>query len=341
MSKSKIQWTERTWNPLAGCTRASEGCDNCYAAVMSHRLEAMALADIANGKSPGKKAKYIGTTSKAKNGHIAFNGKINLDYDAINEPHTWKKPVMVFVNSMSDLFHKDVRFEFIVKVFQVMVDTPQHTYQVLTKRPERMKGLVNLIFPSESVPSHIWLGTSVENQEQANIRIPHLLATNAKIKFLSCEPLLGEINLNSSLGGTRWIGGQRGCRGTHKGIGTDDCPKYLHHHHDDRCKKGINWLICGGESGHNARPMNTNWARSLRDQCISASVPFYFKQFGEYIDIDSAIAIGLTNSYDGKYSPYTYISSTSLPYLKVGKSKSGHVLDGKTWQEFPVIGGDE
>jgi protein gp37 len=327
MSKTKISWTERTWNPLAGCTRASEGCDNCYAAVMSHRLEAMALADIVNGKSPGKKAKYIGTTSKAKNGHIAFNGKINLDYDALNEPYAWKKPVMVFVNSMSDLFHKDVPLEFVAKVFQVMVDTPQHTYQVLTKRPERMEGIIDWIFSGNEVPSHIWLGTSVENQEQANIRIPHLIDTNAKIRFLSCEPLLGGIDLAKAMQFT----------------------------HEDNEGYGIvplnylSWIIAGGESGKKARPVHPNWLRLLRDQCASYDVPYFLKQWGEYAPAGEwydTVHCFLMDSRTGMQSPVVggwkkwNDAKYYEPMRKFGKKMSGNVLDGKVWQEFPVIGGD-
>src|SRR5215212_4393539 len=135
---SKIEWTDVTWNPLAGCTRASRGCDHCYAAVMALRLEAMAHADVRAGREIGHKAKYIGTARKNAAGHVAFVGTVNLDYEALTEPFAWRKPRRVFVNSMSDLFHKDVPYDFVARAFAVMAMTPEHTYQVLTKRPERI-----------------------------------------------------------------------------------------------------------------------------------------------------------------------------------------------------------
>jgi protein gp37 len=206
---------------------------------------------------------------------------------------------------MSDTFHKSVPFEFIDKIFAVMALCRQHTFQVLTKRPERMAEYLartakSISFFDEAARSfghtlrfefegsnvglcpwplkNVWLGTSCEDQEAADERIPYLLKCPASVRFLSCEPLLGPINLNKNLGGTLWIGGQRGCGATHKGIGTPECPREPHHHHDERCMPGIDWAIVGGESGPGARAMDPEWARTLRDQCRPAGVSFFMKQ---------------------------------------------------------------
>jgi protein gp37 len=305
---SKIEWTDGTWNPLAGCTRASEGCDLCYAAVMARRLEFMAQADIAAGKDPGHKAKYIGVTNKNKAGRIAFNGTVNLDLTALDEPLTWKKPRRVFVNSMSDLFHKDVPDDFIRRVFDVMDATPQHTYQVLTKRPERMAQWTRDYYPSDVAP-HIWCGTSVENQERADERIPHLLNVPARVRFLSCEPLLGPVDL------WQWLGP------------AEDDPAH------------INWIIAGGESGHGARPMHPQWTRSLRDQCQAAGVAFHFKQWGEYISWSDLHYLPGSGPYGSRSYPWTSDPSDtkqdSTCMVRVGKHAAGRLLDGREWNEAP------
>ena len=210
---SSIEWTEATWNPVTGCSKVSQGCKHCYAARMAKRLQAMGNSRYANG----------------------FN--VTLHRDLIEAPYSWRKPRKVFVNSMSDLFHEDVPFEFIEKVFTTMADTPQHTYQILTKRTERLSILAESLNWSEN----IWIGTSVENEEVIN-RITNLRTVPARIRFLSCEPLIGpldKINLD-----------------------------------------GIHWVIVGGESGPGARPMEADWVRSIRDQCRAQEVAFFFKQWG-------------------------------------------------------------
>lgn len=256
-NNSNIEWTDSTWNPLAGCTWASPGCDRCYAAVMAHRLDAMAQADVEAGRNPGRKAKYMGVTHKRNDGRVMFNGKINLDEAALNEPFTWKKPRLVFVNSMSDLFHKDVPFEFVAKVFSVMMNAKQHTFQVLTKRPDRMAAFFDW-YLNETLAPHwasfyplpnVWLGTSVEDQDAADKRIPELLKVPARVRFLSCEPLLGPVQISQHL-----------FAGWHK------------------WKPLINWVIVGAESGHGARLMSEDWVRSLRDQCQAAGTAFFYKQ---------------------------------------------------------------
>ncbi|MFJ3021447.1 DUF5131 family protein [Streptomyces tendae] len=256
-----IEWTDRTWNPVTGCTKVSPGCDNCYAETIAHRFA----------------------------GSKAFpNGFDVTQHDArISQPLRWKKPARVFVNSMSDLFHADVPAEFIARVFAVMALTPQHTYQVLTKRPGRMRSLLSNREFLALVDDHreqlqpgcgdfawpllnVWLGVSVENQKWADIRIPALLETPAAVRFLSCEPLLGPIDLKQAV---RTMGSERGHGLTASFVHAGGCCRKFH---------GIDWVIVGGESGPKARAMHPEWARSLRDQCASADVPFFFKQWGEW-----------------------------------------------------------
>jgi protein gp37 len=223
-TNSPIEWTEATWNPIVGCTIISPGCTNCYAMRMAARLEAMG------------QPKYSDVTRKT-GGRAKWNGHINFDYASLELPKTWKRGRIIFVNSMSDLFHEAVPLEFIKHVFATMLAAPQHTYQVLTKRAERVEELSQHL----PWPDHIWLGVSVENEDYI-YRIDHLRRTNAAVKFLSLEPLLGPLDaLNLT---------------------------------------GIDWAIAGGESGPKARPMKVEWVRSIRDQCIEANVAFHFKQWG-------------------------------------------------------------
>ena len=202
-----------TWNPTTGCNKISAGCKYCYAEVMTRRLEAMGI-------------------EKYKDGF-----KVRTHEDALNVPYLWKKPKVVFVNSMSDLFHPDVPFEFIEKVFKVMNDTPQHTYQVLTKRADRLYELHHPL----NWTKNIWMGVSVENEKVLD-RIDFLRETNAMVKFLSCEPLIGPLR-NMNL-------------------------------------QNINWVIVGGESGRKARPMKEQWVWDIQQQCAAADVAFFFKQWG-------------------------------------------------------------
>lgn len=213
MAQSSIEWTEMTWNPTTGCTKISAGCKYCYAEVMAKRLQAMGI-------------------EKYKDGF-----KIALHEDALNAPYSWKGSKLVFVNSMSDLFHPEIPLDFIKKVFQVMIDNPQHTFQVLTKRANRLFEVHNEL----EWTKNIWMGVSVEDARVTD-RIDFLRQTNAKIKFLSCEPLIGplmSINLDN-----------------------------------------IDWVIVGGESGRKARPIKEWWVWDIRQQCQEAGVAFFFKQWG-------------------------------------------------------------
>lgn len=215
MRTTKIEWTEKTWNPVTGCTKQSEGCVHCYAETMSRRLQAM------------KNNKY-------KNGFM-----VTLHPDDLHEPLRWKTPSMIFVCSMSDLFHKDVPFEFVDNVFDVIKSTPQHRYQILTKRAERMEEY----FKNRNVPNNVWLGVTVENQK-TKYRIEYLTRINARIHFLSCEPLLEDLgNLNI---------------------------------------KNIQWIIVGGESGVQARQMKEDWVLNIKEQASQQNIPFFFKQWGTW-----------------------------------------------------------
>ncbi len=220
--RSPIEWTEVTWNPTTGCDRTSPGCDNCYALALAKRLRAMG------------QAKY------QKDGHPRTSGPgfaLTLHEDALDAPYRWRSPRLIFVNSMSDLFHPDVPLGFIQRVFRVMAETPQHTYQVLTKRSKRLAAWADQL----DWPPNVWMGVSVETERYA-FRLEHLRSVGSAVRFVSAEPLLGPLpNLDLT---------------------------------------SIDWLIAGGESGTNARPMDGSWVRDLRDQCDAAGVAFFFKQWG-------------------------------------------------------------
>lgn len=252
MSTTSIEWTDTTWNPVVGCTWASSGCDSCYAARMTRRLEAMGQKD------------YAGLTSKKH-----FNGTVRTLEHRLTDPLSWRKPRRVFVNSMSDLFHKDVPFDFVAQVFGIMQRCPQHTFQILTKRPERMAEFACEWWgPSEDSPRgriplrNVWLGTSVENQATADERIPHLLRVPAAVRFLSCEPLLSWIDLR--LQGV--LTGNRGGRGSING----EIVNF----------PGISWVIVGGESGPGARPFDVLWAERMRNECRLGGIAYFLKQLG-------------------------------------------------------------
>lgn len=233
MATSSIEWTDATWNPITGCTKISPGCKHCYAERFSKRLKAMG-------------------TKKYEN---AF--KLTLHPESLETPLTWKTSRKIFVNSMSDLFHEDVPEDFIHKVFDVMKRADWHQFQILTKRAERLSQLSSRI----EWPANVWMGVSVEN-DAYTFRINHLRQTNAAIKFLSLEPLLGPLS-NLQL-------------------------------------DGIDWVIVGGESGPGARPMSQDWVVDIRNQCLEANVPFFFKQWGG-----------------------------------VRKKQNGRQLEGRTWEQTP------
>src|ERR1044072_5701937 len=232
--KTSIEWTEMTWNPVTGCTKISPGCANCYAERMSRRLQAMGQANYRNGF------------------------KLTVQPHMLSLPEEWRTPQTIFVNSMSDLFHRDVPTDYIHRVFGVMNRASHHRYQILTKRSQRLMRLS----PQLSWQPHIWMGVSVES-DAYTFRIDHLRQTHAHVKFLSLEPLLGPLK-DLNLG-------------------------------------GIDWVIVGGESGPQARAMRSEWLLDIRDQCLAAQVPFFFKQWGG-----------------------------------TRKKAAGRELDGRTWDQMPV-----
>lgn len=275
MAETKIEWTDVTWNPVRGCVKISPGCRNCYAETFAERFRGVKGHPYEQGFDP------------------------RLVPEKLEDPLKWKKPRMVFVNSMSDLFQDGVPDWFIGNVFSVMEGTRRHTYQVLTKRAERMEKWVSdfdvwlryagdTVFPKKL--SNVWLGVSVEDRKYGLPRIDHLRRTPAVVRFLSCEPLLedlGEIDLT-----------------------------------------GIHWVIVGGESGRNARPMRPEWARSLRDQCQAAGVPFFFKQWGPWAWDDQLLSDGLAveQAFPVSNGP-----------VRVSKKVAGRLLDGREWNEFPEV----
>lgn len=253
--RSDIEWTDATWNPTTGCTKVTRGCDNCYAEALAHRL----LSDTYRRRLP--------VVDSPKNRTDPF--AVRIWPDRLDIPSSWKTPRRVFVNSMSDLFHVDVPDVFVRRCFEAMLQADWHEYQILTKRPSRAARFVVRnadLFGNEGLPTHLWIGTSVEEQAVA-YRIRHLLQVPAMTRFLSCEPLIGPLSISGELG---------------------------------RGGTGLHWVIAGGESGIGARPMELTWARSLRDECRSLDIPFFFKQWG-----------GRTP--------------------KAG----GRELDGRTWDEYP------
>jgi protein gp37 len=219
---SSIEWTEATWNPTTGCDRISTGCDHCYALTLAKRLKAMGAEKYQNDGDPRTSGPGFGVT---------------VHPSALQVPYRWRSSRLVFVDSMSDLFHGKVPTEFVQQVFQVMAGTPQHTYQVLTKRPHRLARIASeLMFPD-----NVWIGTSVENAGVFD-RVDSLREVPAAVRFLSCEPLLGSLRRIDLA--------------------------------------GIGWVIAGGESGPNHRPVQPEWVSELRDACDARAVPFFFKQWG-------------------------------------------------------------
>ncbi|HEX5243547.1 MAG TPA: phage Gp37/Gp68 family protein [Tepidisphaeraceae bacterium] len=225
---SSIEWTDATWNPVAGCTPVSAGCRNCYAARMALRL-----AHMPNGIGE----KYKGTATRTRGGLPVFTGAIKLDRDSLHLPREWRLPRMIFVNSMSDVFHERVPLGYAKEIFDVMASCPQHTFQLLTKRPERAAG-----FAAEfSWPNNVWMGTSIEDERVLH-RVDALRSIPARLRFLSCEPLIGPLN----------------------GLSLEN----------------IHWVIVGGESGPGARPMEEAWVLQIKSLCAKNDVPFFFKQWG-------------------------------------------------------------
>ena len=301
MATTKIEWADKVWNPVTGCTKVSEGCRNCYAETMAKRF--------------WKDRKF---------------SDVRIHPERLDQPLSWKKPARVFVNSMSDLFHQDVDSRYIGNVFQIMQKAKQHKFLILTKRADRMADILSqwddghdpISWPEWPLPN-IWLGVSVENQKTADERIPLLMQTAAAVRFVSCEPLLGPLDFWKFATREETFGSMfdhRGSYGFYPGL-----PKEPVKYHE-----GIDWVIVGGESGSNARPMHPDWARSIRDQCVDAGVPFFFKQWGEWVPFEQV-----------EFDPAkerTGIQIGNQGMTKIGKKKAGRLLDGREWNEFPEVG---
>jgi protein gp37 len=415
-----IEWTDATWNPVRGCSRVSEGCRNCYAEGVAARFS-----------GPGQA--YEGFADRARTGS-KWTGKVALVPSALPLPLSWRTPKRIFVNSMSDLFHEGLTDGEILRVMMVIWQAPRHTFQVLTKRPERMRAWFEAwndvdeadyepklargpeatraahtsgrsrIFasmldsmgtppPGAAFPTYdwaggprwwstapapnLWLGVSVENQATADERIPHLLAVPAAVRFLSCEPLLGAVDLDvawhgeSALDSECW-GDCAWCEKGHPPLrncqrGRQSEAEFM------RIRSGIDWVIAGGESGPGARPMHPEWARSLRDQCAAAGVPFFFKQWGEWrpicqgaADWYEALHCSKVTAKDGQdqavlddiygrrctvdqlclcshgehvgiTDPGAWLQGTdSVLAFRIGKKAAGALLDGREHKAFPA-----
>ncbi len=301
-----IEWADATWNPLVGCTKVSPGCDNCYAEGVVNR--------------------FAGHNKAFPN---TFDVVTIRDRRMLEQPLRWARPRKVFVNSLSDLFHKDVPDEFIALVFAVMVATPQHTYQLLTKRHGRMRSLLNSeafrCLVSEALTQwavtgdgavkaaagrsnwyasnglwplpNVWLGVSVEDQHWADLRIPALLDTPAAVRWISAEPLLGPVCV------TPWLAKDAGAAAT------------------------LDWVVVGGESGVDARSMHPDWARHLRDDCAVEGVPFLFKQWGSWRPLR-----GNECARNGDEWP---VGTQDVMMRRVAKKDAGRVLDGRTYDGYP------
>ena len=348
---SKIEWTEATFNPLRArnletgkvgwfCEHASRECDNCYAEKMNVNT-------------------YFGNGLPYKASALP-QLELFLDEKMLTKPLRWRKPRKVFVCSMTDLFGRFVKDEWIDRIFAVMALAPQHTFQVLTKRPERMRDYLSVgieqgrkvAIGNAAVWTHsaswplpnVWLGVSAGDQKTADERIPLLLQTPAAVRFISAEPLLGPVSLTDinpardetpdrldALTGFTWC--------SHGGTKTDS---------------KLDWVIVGGESGSNARPIHPDWARSLRDQCVSAGVSFFFKQWGAHLPMPMRTSGTCDHpSSDGAQGPVRLLKpqrvdiwrcnlcgvlhDQDIDFIRTGKKEAGRVLDGRTWDEMPIV----
>lgn len=286
--KTGIEWADSTWNPITGCDKVSPGCDHCYAETFAER--------------------WRGTP-----GHYFENGfDLQLRPDKLGLPLRWTKPRKVFVNSMSDLFHDKVPDDYVAKVFAIMAVSNRHTFQLLTKRHGRMHSLLSRESFADTVETladnmferqidwplpNLWLGVSAEDQKRADLRIPALLDTPAAVRFVSAEPLLGPL----------------------------DIARFAEHDDAKYDVPPLSWVIVGGESGPGARPMHPEWARSLRDQCVAAGVPFLFKQWGEW-----------SPEKGHRYSDFHQFDNDASSFvMRVGKKRAGRELDGRTWDQYP------
>jgi protein gp37 len=355
---TKIEWTEATWNPITGCSVTSPGCTNCYA---------MQLAGTRLAHHPSREG-----LTRESGGRPKWTGEVRFNEGWLADPLRWKRARLIFVCAHGDLFHESVADAWIDRVFAVMALCPQHTFQVLTKRSARMReyfagrsrpssdALYDLLHGSLSAAadramqraiddlyplSNVWLGVSIEDQQRADERIPDLLATPAAVRWLSCEPLLGPVDLrNVSRGNGISVDALTGYHSASLMgfVGEPVLETVARLPILPKQQGRIDWIVAGGESGPNARPMHPDWARSLRDQCAAAAVPFFFKQWGEWrldltgdpITFDTAKGRAQRTpafimKRDGTVHCFLPSDEPNAPVvLKVGKKRAGRLLDG-------------
>ncbi|BCH56027.1 hypothetical protein RvVAR031_36370 [Agrobacterium vitis] len=371
---TKIEWTDATWNPITGCSIVSPGCTNCYA---------MKLAGTRMKNHPSR----AGLTKDSKAGPV-WTGEVRFNAQWLAEPLKWKRPRMIFVCAHGDLFAEGVPDEWIDQIFAVMALAPHHTFQVLTKRPERMRDYfhdidarseainrqMNDIAPQhwckreledyspEGLPlPNVWLGVSVEDQPRAEQRIPILLETPAAVRWISAEPLLGALDIRRFMWPVhpQWPGKYN----TPADAKADGATVTYHRQALVSARSVfLDWVVAGGESGRNARPMHPDWARSLRDQCAAAGVPFLFKQWGEWWEVDSDARdengnhrVIETDSHEAielwdaktdclltkdaaRYTPDTLPENTPARLMtRLGKKAAGRMLDGIEHNGFPEV----
>ncbi|WP_242892610.1 DUF5131 family protein [Actinomadura litoris] len=346
---TKIEWADTTWNPTLGCDRISAGCDNCYAIGQAHIR--------ARNPHPRIAAAFTGLTERTEQG-TDWTGRINLLPDRLDQPMHWRKSRRIFVNSLSDLFHQDVPEDFIAQVWTVMGATPQHTYQILTKRHARMRSVVRRIAwrtptteerrrgihhaqayvqPNEDLNDHIglprvlpnvWLGISAEDQKRADLRVPALLDTPAAVRWVSAEPLLGPLDLTRiSRARNQQPELAWDVLGRRYGVpGRWEAPM--------NSNAGLDWVVTGGESGPRARPADPNWFRSLRDQCQAAGVAYLHKQNGEWAPTGQ-VGIGCIDDRERLAGPPDERGFREV-IRRVGKKAAGRELDGQIWDEYPT-----
>jgi protein gp37 len=433
--KTKIEWTDATWNPVRGCSVVSEGCRNCYAMQVAARFsqpywevwqgqtlicsakqkltEAAARNKVANEAANGvvmearpssEGQAYEGLAYRNSSG-AHWTGKVRLIEEHLEDPLRWKRPRKIFVNSMSDLFHESIPDEWIDRIFAVMALADWHTFQILTKRPERMRDYLNnsncayrvwdtafntaAAYPQlyELAERHlakrqgdnprwplpgVWLGVSVEDQKTADERIPLLLQTPAAVRWISAEPLLGPIDLThvdysarlrETLGDFAKFMAEKDGDDVQASVeharSSINAPAYLQtltgQWFDgwDRGNDGkrLDWVVVGGESGANARPMHPDWVRSIRDQCVAAGVPFFFKQWGHLLPVgevkggDDVVPGTIVFAQDGERILPDCCSNdydvedgdAAIRFKPVGKKAAGHLLDGREWHQFPTV----
>ncbi len=301
MSKHKIEWTDKTWNPIVGCSKLRTGCKNCYAERMAHRLKGMISR---NSFDKAKLTKYAAAT----NNEGRWTGQVGLVESELTRPKSWRKGRRIFVCSMSDLFHEELAAAARDRVFAAMLSAPQHTYQIVTKRYKEAAEYTEQLMEVYKAAGHCgrnaikdnanihWL-FSASDQSEVNEACENLMYLQVATSGLCLEPLLGPVVL----------------------------PEHI----------PLDWIIVGGESGPGARPMHPGWVRDLRDQCRQRKIPFFFKQWGAWLPNSQSRCVSLEEKYKARRKQISYDMYGPSDVYRVGKKKAGRILDGRTWDEYP------